>query len=59
VPSLGVIAVAFTIGILLSVRADRHDPDAEEHRQERVEAMQRLEGLPEEERGSEAVRERR
>ena len=32
------IAVAFTIGILLSVRADRRDPEAEEHRQERVEA---------------------
>ena len=38
--SLGVIAVAFTIGILLSVRADRHDPQAEEHRQERIESMQ-------------------
>src|SRR5688500_18671176 len=37
VESLAVIAVAFTIGILLSVRADRHDPDAEEHREERVE----------------------
>ena len=33
--SLAVIAVAFTIGILLSVRADRRDPDAEEHREER------------------------
>ncbi|HEY7454398.1 MAG TPA: hypothetical protein VH683_07530, partial [Thermoleophilaceae bacterium] len=40
-PSLGVIAVAFTIGILLSVRADRRDPRAEEHREERVAAMQR------------------
>ena len=28
--SLGVIAVAFTVGILLSIRADRRDPDAEE-----------------------------
>jgi tellurite resistance protein TerC len=45
VESLAVIAVAFTIGILLSVRADRHDPEAEEHREERVAAMQRLEGL--------------
>jgi len=33
--SLAVIAVAFTIGILLSIRADRHDPQAEEHREER------------------------
>jgi tellurite resistance protein TerC len=41
VPSLGVIAVAFTIGIVLSVRADRRDPQAEEHREERVAAMQR------------------
>jgi tellurite resistance protein TerC len=41
VASLAVIAVAFTIGILLSVRADRHDPQAEEHREERVETMHR------------------
>jgi tellurite resistance protein TerC len=40
-PSLGVIAVAFTVGILLSIRADRRDPQAEQHREERVEAMQR------------------
>jgi tellurite resistance protein TerC len=39
VVSLAVIAVAFTIGILLSVRADRRDPDAEEKRKERAEAM--------------------
>ena len=39
VASLAVIAVAFAIGIGLSVRADRHDPQAEEHREERVEAM--------------------
>jgi TerC family integral membrane protein len=39
VESLVVIAVAFAIGIALSVRADRHDPQAEEHREERVEAM--------------------
>jgi tellurite resistance protein TerC len=45
VVSLAVIAVAFTVGIVLSVRADRHDPEAEEHREERVAAMQRLEGL--------------
>jgi TerC family integral membrane protein len=39
VESLVVIAIAFAIGIALSVRADRHDPQAEEHREERVEAM--------------------
>ena len=37
--SLAVIAVAFTIGILLSIRADRRDPHAEERREERVEQM--------------------
>jgi Integral membrane protein TerC family len=37
--SLAVIAVAFTIGILLSIRADRRDPQAEERREERVEQM--------------------
>ena len=42
VESLAVIAVAFTIGIILSVRADRHDPQVEEHREERVESMHRL-----------------
>jgi TerC family integral membrane protein len=41
VASLAVIAIAFAIGIALSVRADRHDPQAEEHREERVEAMHR------------------
>jgi tellurite resistance protein TerC len=39
VVSLAIIAVAFTIGILLSIRADRRDPDAEERRRERTEAM--------------------
>ena len=39
VASLAGIAVAFTIGILLSVRADRHDPHAEQHREERVASM--------------------
>jgi tellurite resistance protein TerC len=39
--SLIVIAIAFAIGIGLSLRADRHDPQAEEHREERVEAMHR------------------
>jgi len=42
VESLVVIATAFTVGILSSVRADRHDPEAEQHREERVEAMHRL-----------------
>jgi tellurite resistance protein TerC len=37
--SLAVIAVAFTIGILLSIRADRRDPYAAERREERVEQM--------------------
>jgi predicted tellurium resistance membrane protein TerC len=36
VASLAVIAVAFTVGIVLSIRADRHDPQSEEHREERV-----------------------
>jgi tellurite resistance protein TerC len=35
VASLAVIAVAFTIGIIASVRADRSDPQADEHREER------------------------
>jgi tellurite resistance protein TerC len=39
VVSLGVIAVAFAIGILLSIRADRRDPDAEHKRDERIEQM--------------------
>jgi tellurite resistance protein TerC len=42
VASLVVIAVAFTIGILLSVRADRRDPDADEKRAERMASTQRL-----------------
>jgi tellurite resistance protein TerC len=42
VESLVSIAIAFTIGIVLSLRADRKDPDAEQHREERVEAMNRL-----------------
>jgi tellurite resistance protein TerC len=39
VVSLAIIAVAFTIGILLSIRADRRDPNAEEKRRERTESM--------------------
>jgi hypothetical protein len=42
-----VIAVAFAIGIGLSLRADKHDPQAEEHREERVEAMHRSHHLAE------------
>jgi tellurite resistance protein TerC len=41
VASLAVIAVAFTIGIILSLRADRQDPQSEEHREERVASMHR------------------
>jgi tellurite resistance protein TerC len=41
VVSLAFIAVAFTIGILLSIRADRRDPDAAEKRRERADALQR------------------
>jgi hypothetical protein len=37
--SLAVIVVAFAIGILLSIRADRRDPDSREKRRERSEAM--------------------
>jgi tellurite resistance protein TerC len=37
--SLGVIGVAFTVGILLSIRADRRDPEAEEKREQRIADM--------------------
>ena len=37
--SLLVIAVAFAVGIALSIRADRRDPDADRKREERVEQM--------------------
>jgi tellurite resistance protein TerC len=37
--SLAVIAVAFTIGIVASIIADRNDPDAEEKHRERVADM--------------------
>jgi hypothetical protein len=33
--------VAFTIGIIASIVGDRRDPDADEHRRERAEAMYR------------------
>jgi tellurite resistance protein TerC len=39
VASLAGIATAFTIGIALSIRGDRRDPDAAKHRRERAEAM--------------------
>jgi hypothetical protein len=39
VASLAVIAVAFTIGIVLSLRADRRDPGAGERRRERADSM--------------------
>ena len=38
-PSLGMIAVAFAVGIGLSIRADSHDPDSERKREERIEQM--------------------
>ena len=39
VPSLALIFVAFAVGIGLSLRADRRDPDAEAKREERVAEM--------------------
>ena len=39
VASLAIIAAAFTVGIVLSIRGDRRDPDAAQHRRERAEAM--------------------
>ena len=65
--SLGVIVVAFTIGIGLSIRADRRDPHAEEKREQRVADMKQGaddgggdgdgggEGEADERRGSERV----
>jgi tellurite resistance protein TerC len=63
--SLAVIAVAFTVGILLSIRADRRDPDAEAKRRERSDAMRqgaefahegRADGVPEREAPAERIR---
>jgi predicted tellurium resistance membrane protein TerC len=39
VATLGIVAVAFTIGIVASIRADRHDPDSEQKRDERDRAL--------------------
>jgi tellurite resistance protein TerC len=50
VASLAVIATAFTIGILLSIRGDRRDPDAELHRRERAEAMRKGRDLAQDQR---------
>jgi tellurite resistance protein TerC len=45
-PSLGVIAAAFAVGIALSIRADRRDPDPERRREERREAMKETAEAP-------------
>jgi predicted tellurium resistance membrane protein TerC len=37
--SLAIVAVAFTIGIVLSVIADRRDPQADRKREDRVREM--------------------
>jgi tellurite resistance protein TerC len=50
VASLAGIATAFTIGIALSIRADRRDPEAARHRQERAEAMRQGHELAAEQR---------
>ena len=39
VVSLVVVALSFTVGILLSIWADRRDADAGRHRDERTEAL--------------------
>jgi tellurite resistance protein TerC len=50
VASLAGIATAFAIGIGLSIRGDRRDPDAAQHRRERAEAMHRGSEFAHEER---------
>jgi predicted tellurium resistance membrane protein TerC len=37
--SLAVVTASFTIGIVASIIGDRHDPDFERHREERVESV--------------------
>ena len=39
---LGGVALAFTVGIVASVLVDRHDPDSERLREERVESVHRV-----------------
>jgi tellurite resistance protein TerC len=41
VVSLAIVLVAFAIGIVASIIGDRRDPDAEQHRRERADAMYR------------------
>jgi tellurite resistance protein TerC len=43
-PSLGVVVVAFTVGIVASVIADRRDPLAGERQRERAQAVERRSG---------------
>jgi hypothetical protein len=50
VASLAGIAAAFTIGIGLSIRGDRRDPDAALHRRERAEAMRKGQEITQEHR---------
>jgi tellurite resistance protein TerC len=45
-PSLGVIALAFAVGIAASMWADRRDPDRERHREERREAVEETAEAP-------------
>jgi len=40
--SFAVVALAFTVGIVASVLVDRHDPDSERLREERVESVHRV-----------------
>jgi tellurite resistance protein TerC len=57
VASLIVIAVAFTIGILASIRADRRDPDAERKREQRMQALREGgESEPEDQEADDRVR---
>ena len=46
-PSLGLIALSFAIGIWLSVRADSRDPDSDRKREERIEGMKEGGGVRE------------
>ncbi len=44
--SLALVAIAFTIGIVASIIADRRDPDAEAHREERAQRTVAQSGAP-------------